>query len=963
MPNPSARGASPLSEAPEERRHLTIMFSDLVGSTELASSMDPEDWHDVMDAYQQRVAAVVADHGGVISQFQGDGVVAYFGYPLAEESASRDALAAGLALVGAVNLLAAELPPELGVGEMAARAGIHSGDVVVASIRAGGVDRFADVFGEVPNLAARLQGAGGPGDVIISDTTADLVSGFFELEPIGALTLKGIPREVPAYRVLRQSAARSRLETRPLISFVARSAESAWLDAQWTSVRDGPARLVQVTGEPGIGKSRLLKEFTVQLSGLGNTVSTVYCSRRDSLSPLRPFGPVMHDLPLTPDVAAAWILAQADSGPVLFVVEDAHWADPSTIEAVDLVTRSVKRVLVVLTARPEFNENPSVQSSRQLFLDKLSPEEARAIITRVPGGDGLPPTVVNALIGRADGVPLFLEELTRGAVERAGDPAVRSGIPATLSEVITARLDRLGDAKRVAQLASIVGRSFERPVLQAIAGLDRPSLDVHLQQLVDEAIVEHSSEGDGLMWFRHALIHEVAYGSVLRTDRRRAHAQVGDTLLFAGRAESQPEVVAYHLGAAGRSVEASEHWRQASRIARRNARFREAASHERELLALLPKLPEADRETIEIGARSRLTLCLTAVDQSSPEAYSEAMRVHELARRHDDREALLRSYFVLLPWWQANSDYRSIDDHLPEAEQLALEVGNKWSQETLARMAGTWRIWQGRPVEGLNQLAEAFSATGLPLDGSVTSMPPLEPVGVLVVAGARIAAALGSWLIGNITDAQRIRDDTIRLADERSVPQARAITGATSALIAQLDGDRELVAQLTSEAAKVGDEVTTRQWQQWTASLRWWAGQGIEEPEVPSPLLRPYFLMLLADDEDISTDTALGMLNEALETARATGEQFCEPEILRVRGGVLARAGLMESAESALDEAVAVARAQGSRMLELRALTDRVRLPGSGPRPRADLQECVAALSQESPTRSLQEAISVLEAQ
>jgi class 3 adenylate cyclase len=960
MPEGGGRGAA-ASDTPDERRHLTIMFSDLVGSTELASSMDAEDWHDVIEAYQRRVSAALGEHGGVVAQFQGDGLMAYFGYPEALESAGRDAVAAGLAVVEVVRRLGADLPAELGAGDLRARVGIHTGEVVIAAVRTGGKERIADVFGEAPNLAARLQGAGNPGDVIVSDSTASLISGYFVMEPVGPLSLKGITRQVPAYRVIRRGAARRRLETGPLTGFVARARESAWLEEQWSSVQRGPARAVLITGEPGIGKSRLLQEFSGTLGSAGVPVSPIYCARRDSLSPLRPFGPLMGSVPTAPDEAANWVMQRASERPLLLLVEDAHWADPSTIEAVDQVMHGEHPVLTVLTARPEFTDEPPLQTSQQLALDRLSPEEGMAVVSRVPGGDQLSAEVRQALVVRADGVPLFLEELTRGAVDRANDPEAVSGIPATLAEVITARLDRLGEAKRIAQLASIVGRAFDRRVLQAVSGLDRPNLDTHLQLLIDHAVVEATDDGDGQLWFRHALIHEAAYGSVLRPERRRAHSQVADILLFAGRSDSQPEVLAFHLGAAGRATESVENWRKAARAARQHARFREAAGHERELLALIPKLPESQRETVELAARSRLTMCLTAVDQSSPEAIVEGMRTQELARRAGDQRALLRSFLVLLPWWQANADYRTIDVVLPEALQLAAELGDSWAEQTLAQYAGAVRIWQGRAVEGVALLEASFSAAGLPFEASLTTVPPQGlPVADIVLASTRIAAALGCWLTGRVADAHRIRDDTRRFSAERSVPQAQAVTAATAAIIAQLDGDRELVARLTAETAEVGDEVTTRQWQQWASVLRWWSGELHEQPEVPGPLLQPYFLMLMADHEGVTAERSLLLLDEALQTVRATGEQFCEAEIFRLRAAVLHRSGDQEAAGAALDEAIAIARAQGAPVLELRALTDRMSLPGAGADVRDLLEAAVADGSFEG-TRSYERATAALQ--
>ena len=941
-----------------ERRQLTVMFTDLVGSTELASALDPEDWHDVLNAYQHRVATIVAAHGGVIAQFQGDGAVAYFGYPEAQESASRDALEAGLAIIEDIVRLGRELPPELGISDLQARAGIHTGEVLVAAVTAGGQQRLPDVWGQVPNMAARLQAAGEPGQIVISGDTADLASGFFELRPLGSLMLKGIAHPVPAFRVLQRGRARHRLEARPLTGFLPRRAAAAWLEEHWSHAAGGPGRLILVSGEPGIGKSRLLLEFSSEVAARGYTVATILCSRRGSLSPLQPFGEVMGRVPATPQEAAAWVEDRARSTPVLLVVEDAHWADPSTLEAVHVIARGGSPVLVAMSARPEMDD-PHVQPDAQLTLDRLNSDEAHRMLEQLPETARLSEDVREALVLRADGVPLFLEELARAVVD--GSEVNGYALPTTLSEVITARLDRVGDAKRVAQAAAVIGRSFDRPVLEAATGLGGASLDAQLQRLQEHAIVEPATRSDE-MQFRHALIHEASYRSVLRADRVRVHSAVGEMLVASGRAEAQPEIAAYHLGAAGRAGEAVPLWKRASHTARQNARFREAAGHEREVLALVAQLPEEDRDVTELKSRSRLVMCLTAVDQGAPEALEESRRVEELARHLGDREILLRNYMVLVPWWQASAEYKTINRILVEARTEAEALGDDWTLQLINTYEATTRIWQGMLHEGLAQIRGSYESSGIPLDGSLRDLPPMRSVELMAFAAPRVATALGCWLCGHAAEAWRIADDVLRCTTEREVPQAQAVAAVTTALMAQLDGEREIVTKLAGEALQVADEVSTRQWRQWARSLQWWAGEGIEEPELPGPLLRPYFQMLLADDPIASVDRARTLLSDALETVQRTGEQFCQAEILRVRAGVLRRSRQVEAAARDYKEAVRVARRQGARMLELRALTDWVTLPGAPETVRDALVACVADVAGGGPSRSLDEARQILEA-
>ncbi|HEY6429246.1 MAG TPA: AAA family ATPase, partial [Acidimicrobiales bacterium] len=775
---------------------------------------------------------------------------------------------------------------------------------------------------------------------------------------LGALSLKGIAEPVSAFRVLQRSAARHRLEAKPLTGFVSRGDSLAWLEAEWDQAAKGSARLALVVGEPGIGKSRLILEFSSAVTARGHAVHCVYCSRRSVLSPLQPFAELMPSPPSTPTEVDEWVEVTSRSGPLLLVVEDAHWADPSTLEAVQRIARRSSPVLVLMSGRPEISDDPHVWPTSQLILDRLGDEDAHELLGQLPRTGDLKPDIRDALVRRADGVPLFLEELALSIVEGASELNT-DAMPTTLSEVITARLDRVGDAKRMAQSAAIIGRTFERSVLRAALDVDDDVLEAELRRLMEHSIIEPTGRTDELQ-FRHALFHEASYRSVLRADRVRIHEAVGDMLVETGRADARPEIAAYHLGAAGRASDAVPLWQRAARTARANARFREATGHERAVLALVPQLPEADRERLELKTRSRLVMCLTAVDQSNPEVLQEAQRVEELARRLQDHALLLRNYMVLVPWWQASAQYDNIDSLLAEARQEAELIGDEWAIRLLGLYKATTRLWQGRPVEALELMRTAYDELGPTLDGTMNDLPPMPSVELLVMAAPRVASALAAWLCGRTTEAWKIANDVLHFTTDRAVPQAIALSHVTAAIMAQLDGEREVVVKLASEAWHVSDEVSTRQWRQWSRSLLWWAGEGLEEPELPVSHLRPYFLMLLADDPRVDEARAMSLLAEALGTARSSGEGFCEAEIFRIRGGIHREAGRNEAAAHDYADAVELARSRGARMLELKALTDWARMPDRPDQVREELRTCSALVAADGPSKRLDEALSVL---
>ncbi|CAN7707041.1 AAA family ATPase [Mesorhizobium sp. LjNodule214] len=626
-----------------ERRQLTVMFVDLVGSTALASRLDPEDLREIIGAYHRCVADTVAHFGGFVAKYMGDGVLVYFGYPQAHENAAEQAVRAGLALVDAVRRL--QEPEPLRV-----RIGVGTGQVVVGDLITAGEGQERGVVGETPNLAARLQALAEPDAVVIGPQTRQLVGGLFEYRDLGAVEVKGFPEPIHPYQVVRESAVESRFEalhgTTPT-PLVGREEELDLLQRHWHRAKSGEGRVVLLSGEPGIGKSRLTVTLQERIQNEPHTRLRYFCSPHHQDSALHPtiaqleraaglerddppeakldklaalFAPVSPEdvallaellslptegrfppLQLTPqrkkektfDALLRRLEDLARQGPVLMLFEDVHWIDPSSRELLDLVIERVPRlpVLLLLTFRPEFQPPWTGQAHvTVLVLNRLDRREGAALVQRVVGTEELPSDVVAEIIERTDGVPLFVEELTKAVLEGGNTRTVLSraaatalNVPATLHASLMARLDRLGSTvKEVAQVGAVLGREFSYELLAAVAQRNTADLNGALDQLVGAGLVFcRGTRPLATYLFKHALVQDAAYGTLLRAKRQELHKRVADVLeeKWTEITEAQPELLARHLQEAGDWAGALDHWQKAGRAAVERAATREAVSH------------------------------------------------------------------------------------------------------------------------------------------------------------------------------------------------------------------------------------------------------------------------------------------------------------------------------------------------------------------------------------------------
>jgi class 3 adenylate cyclase len=691
--------AAPAPQDAAERRQVTVMFSDLVGSTALSARLDPEDLRDVISAYQKCVAETVQRFGGFVAKYMGDGVLVYFGYPQAHEDDAERAVRAGLQLLDAVAALKTRAP-------LQTRIGIATGMVVVGDLIGSGSAQEQTVIGETPNLAARLEGLATPGSIVIADATRQQLGQLFDLCDLGPQTLAGFTEPQRAWRVLGEGGTVSRFEAlrSAATPLVGREEELDLLRRRWERAKTSEGRVVLISGEAGIGKSRLAAAIYEATEHEPRTRLRWFCSPHHQDSALHPtivqlesaagfarddsetkrmkLRELLHDadadefeliaeLLSLPNVATDLNLspqrkrqrlfeallnemeALSRQRPVLAMFEDVHWIDPTSREMLDLMVDRVRHmpVLLVITFRPEFQQSWVGQPHvTMLALNRLDGRHVASLVLGLAGNTPLGSEVVQEIAERTDGVPLFVEELTKAVLERAdhdrrvaavlsASPLPVLAVPATLHASLIARLDRIGlAAKEVAQICSVLGREFTYELLERSAARPKPDLDSALMQLTESGLLFcRGVPPEAVYLFKHALVQDAAYGTLLRGRRQDLHARVAAVLEqhFGDLVERQPELLAHHLTAAGDSARAVDQWLKAGNYAAARSTPFEAIRHFERGLAILSALPEGPaREEREIELQLARGLSLfTAKGFSAVEALEAYGRASELAER------------------------------------------------------------------------------------------------------------------------------------------------------------------------------------------------------------------------------------------------------------------------------------------------------------------------------------------
>jgi len=834
-PSSASIVAPPFHDA--ERRQLTVMFCDMVGSTQLSGRLDPEDLQNVVRRFHEAIAAAVGAFDGHVAQLLGDGVLVYFGYPRAHEDDAERAIHAALAALDAV----ARLRPVDDIA-LQTRIGIATGLVVVGEVGGGTSAAEQTASGETPNLAARLQGHAGPGQIVMSDETRHLVGAAFEVASLGALALKGFAAPVEAWLVVGARSVASRFEAQhehELTDLIGRDSEVALLLERWALARDGEGQAVMLSGEAGIGKSRITHTLRERLAGQSAATVLLQCSPYYSSSPLYPlvryFERVSHMTPTDSDAERTAKLAKltglelefpaasfgyllrimglpdgdrvpAHDGdapqhqnaqllqapidllrrlsthhPVLLLIEDAHWIDPTSEQLVAQAIEQLAdaRVLILITCRPEYVAswgNPAHLT--RLALNRLGQKQSMALVAAVTGGKPLPPEVLAEIIRKTDGIPLFVEELTKtvvqsGLLEDTPDGYKLKGalpllaIPSTLQDSLMARLDRLAPAKEVAQVSALIGREFSLRLLAEVLQMPEPKLAAALEDLVRaELVVARDLPPNASYSFKHALIRDTASNSLLKSQWVLRHAQIAAAIerTDPDTVESQPELLAHHYQEGGDPASAFNYWIRAGDLATARIAYREAATHLRAALALLPKLPaSAGGDAVELDLQMKLGQLLMQIDgYAAPQTFRCFARSRELASRLGQSDTYVIACAALSATLWASGRYQEVVDML----------GHLGSEE-IASLKPMSRVFRAL-VLGLAELhlgdlpgAAAHSAEAM---RELETVPPVERVDIggidpVVMVLSQIIAILVNQ--GYLEQAAAATARSIEIAEQR----------------------------------------------------------------------------------------------------------------------------------------------------------------------------------------------------
>lgn len=984
-----------------ERRQLTVMFVDLVGSTALSAQLDPEDMRWVITSYQNTVAGIVTRFAGHVAKYMGDGVLCYFGWPHAHEDDAERAVRAGQAIMQAMTGMKAPSGNRL-----SARAGIATGLVVVGDLVGEGAAQEEAVVGDTPNLAARVQGLAEPGQVVVAEGTRSLLGNVFELTDLGGQQLKGIEGETAAYAISGERAAESRFEARSagdVSEMVGRDHELALMEERWSRAKAGEGQLVLLSGEAGIGKSRISRAMIDAVAREDHIRLNYQCSPYHIDSSLYPaiqqltfacgigagdsndekldkleavlledsapliaslmgldgehrYGP----LGLTPqqqrartlEALVGQLIALSHKKPLLVVFEDAHWIDATSLELLDLCLDQVAsaRIVLLVTARPTFEHNfgghPIVT---KLTLNRLGREQVSSIVAKITGGKRLPDGLLDEIAAKTDGVPLFVEELTKtvlesgelketeAAYEMTG-PISRLAIPATLHDSLMARLDRLQPIKEVAQTAACIGREFDFALLSAISTLDEAALADALEQLAAaELIYRRGVVPEATYIFKHALVRDAAYESLLKTRRRAVHAKLADALEATGLAA--PELIAHHASEAGLTEKAIQYWQLAGEAALARPAYDEAISHLNAAIRMLDQLP--DRTALkerELQMQVQLAQVLLTREGYGAESAAVAFeRASKLMEATGDTTLLVPVNYG-----------RWIGHYLRAEHKLGSELGQKLvaqvdkRDDLVARMVAhrllaASLIALGRQKEANEHLNVSLEMFSPELTVNFADRFAQEP-------GVQIKAYLifNLWLLGYPDQAAEHANVSRKAAAEIDHVNTTCYGAWHWSVMWELARNHSQADECNGIAFDLGIQHQLLTWIDYAGS-----GAALTRSRTGDPdalqlmderlgnyisrghwLMVPYFRMLQSTEliRLGRHDEARVVIRDAFDVVARTNECWTQPELHRLEGKIDVVQSKHAEAEANFLKAIEVARQQGAKSWELRATMSLARL-------------------------------------
>ncbi len=997
-------------DALAERRQLTVLFCDIVGSTELSQVLDPEDLGERVAEHQKICGEAVLAHEGHIAQYLGDGVVVYFGYPRSHEDEAQRAVRCGLDILAGVQALrdSGKFPAE---SSLDVRLGAHTGRVVVGPVGAG--DRKERIaLGDTPNIAARIQSEAEPGTLTVSGTTWRIVEGYFTGKCLGEEQLKGVSEAVQLWLVTGESESRERVEVAgELTPFLGRQRERSVLEEAWKDCQAGGSHFVLVRGEPGVGKSRLAQLFRDEVQFQAADLLGMRAAPYSSNSPFHPlielierrfhlnhvmaaerlkaleeglgelglaqpdavvllasllsigaddrFAPL--DLSQarrrnrTMELLVELVAAMAGEGPTLLLVEDLHWMDTSTLEFLHLLvtTPSPVALLGVLTVRPEvelgFTRLPNV---RTIELSGFEPAEAETMVRGMTSGKALPRDVLRQIVARSDGVPLFIEELTRSVLdsgmlrERAASwepvgPVSPEMIPTTMDASLTSRIDRLGASRATAQLAATIGREFSIEMLQEVSDRDEATLRQDLECLLQAGLAWSAEDEGHVFVFKHALVRDAAYNSLLRSTRQSHHRRIAAAMRerFAQETSVRPDLIAHHLTSAGEDEEAIAFWEAAGRQALARTAVHEAAEHFQraiECLGRLPTTPERQERELELQIL-RAPLLMAVYGWGAVEVEQVCERALGLAQ---GLNLLNRSYPPLWGMWTVRFLRGEMKPAL-EAADLALQTAGALGVPMLqvtGREARSYTLAYHGEFEQALEEADA----GLTLFDFEQEKQLVKLFGLSPTVGLRASRGHALWMLGRVVEAEDQWESMLQLgrALEHRPSLATSLGptlhggGLRYFYAGQMDHLADVADELIALAKEedfflwyavaityrglidlaLGDERAGAQVQE---GLELFTQTGARLTLVMMNVLWGEALYRLGDD-----DEAFRRLDVAEAEMNARREGLLAPDIWRVRGKLLARQGERSAAEASYCQAIERARTQQALSLELRAALD-----------------------------------------